>query len=1139
MALFGLRRNSPTSQVFWLCNTDDFDGVVGVRIDGGANESGGDTLDSSNNWTGNIEVTGLSTATHTYQMTIDGSDVADASGTFTLYASGDDFVMLFMGDTDNEVDTCLFPIITRESSGVAVFDATGVVYRDLSVAAVFGTEMFYMDSRVSIPNSGANNDGRDIYDNSPQALTDTEDLRVLVRAQYRLAYGTTETSRQDMQAKWPVYNHAGNHDVFMADSVLPDSIRYVGGNSVMFEYPSNGMPVPTGDIDTSPAITPAAYYTQVVGDVAIIVDSGMPYTNIVSRCELNGTDNFGNGRGDSKQRAWILTEIGIAAANPDINVVICSPSTIPNNTSSWKILMGEINASYSDLTVIFVVPDVHTGFIFYDMTNGSTTFPFPTISKCPTSGVTSQKLWFKNASDKYLFSDGFDNASPTLETVDEVKITYEVQDTSKFRVGRKVQLANKTGQVRKIASIDTGAGTITFDNTGGAETGPFTDASPDLPIGTLLTPIDWPQGTDIGIPGTRDQKLVEYLKMTRFGSAASPHTKFELLNSVDGAERTQSLIISDDDRFFTPIGGSTVPTSDALTLDMPLKTDDSLVVGTGTATSTTPESTLFTNAGGLLETSVEDEPRFDGAMRYLEAGESSNIMEHSDPPSTWVVGSGVTVSSGGGVPAPTVEGNNSDRLTFDSNQGSAIGDSLGFGSGSTGGTKTTEFLVNAVNATTARVRISDTGAGGGGTTTYPLGGGDFTIPEGWSLLTVTHTFLSNEGNVAIQNNEAGNTTPIDVVYGALWEFPFALTYIRNPGTNRTLKTAETLTVPITANDNIPAAVDDYSFGITIEPYMVGYAQTLWSITGEVPPRQLDLNASGKYVYTHGSTVVTSATDAQVGDRVIVTKDTVMRININTVFDAQTGTPDTVSGTASAINIGNNTGATTPYYGLLSTLNVYNEALTQEQIDNEFVTATGPPTLNTPYSSQVDNQGDVINLDLTTNWTGATSYTVTNLPSTLTASNGIVTGTLGMSGSYLVGVRACNINSDSGVEQCSDASFTWFVNAEVRQMPGGQVIEKVEAGESVVINAPGGSQISVTFPFGDTPGTGLVTQYQHIRGDGIILSQRGGFIQTFDPAANTNEGESKPTSSDYNEFQNDNTESVLIVVKPEVNLDRGA
>ena len=215
------------------------------------------------------------------------------------------------------------------------------------------------------------------------------------------------------------------------------------------------------------------------------------------------------------------------------------------------------------------------------------------------------------------------------------------------------------------------------------------------------------------------------------------------------------------------------------------------------------------------------------------------------------------------------------------------------------------------------------------------------------------------------------------------------------------------------------------------------------------------------------------------------------------------------------------------------------SIVAEDILRVLFAIPGSPVLTTPYINQVDNQGDVINLDLTTNWTGATSYAVAGLPSTLVASNGIVTGTLGMSGSYLVGVTACNINANSGAEQCSDGSFTWFVNAEIRQMPGGQVIETVLAGESVVINAPGGSQVSVTFPFGGTPGVGTVTQFQHIRGDGLIPSQRGGFIQVFDPAANTNGGESMPTSSDYNEFQNDNAQTVLIVVKPEVNLDRGA
>jgi hypothetical protein len=84
-------------------------------------------------------------------------------------------------------------------------------------------------------------------------------------------------------------------------------------------------------------------------------------------------------------------------------------------------------------------------------------------------------------------------------------------------------------------------------------------------------------------------------------------------------------------------------------------------------------------------------------------------------------------------------------------------------------------------------------------------------------------------------------------------------------------------------------------------------------------------------------------------------------------------------------------------------------------------ATGAPTLTTPYSDQSNLITSTANIDLTTNYVNASTFTVTGLPAGLSSANGVVTGTVtAPAGVYTVTVVATN-----GSLGDTPQTFTWY------------------------------------------------------------------------------------------------------------------
>jgi len=91
---------------------------------------------------------------------------------------------------------------------------------------------------------------------------------------------------------------------------------------------------------------------------------------------------------------------------------------------------------------------------------------------------------------------------------------------------------------------------------------------------------------------------------------------------------------------------------------------------------------------------------------------------------------------------------------------------------------------------------------------------------------------------------------------------------------------------------------------------------------------------------------------------------------------------------------------------------------------------GSPTLTTPYFDQFNDNGDVANVNISTNISGGSSFSATGLPpgTSINAATGVITGTITQNGNFPITINARNAQ---GV-LAPPALFNWFVGAQAQQ-----------------------------------------------------------------------------------------------------------
>lgn len=535
--LSALRDFGETWQTFWGCDENNVGGVLGVRIDG-ATDFTGSTLAAADDYTGTVTATWLSSGTHTWQMLLNGAPVGSVYNFTTAPASGESVTLLFMGDTNTEVDAAMSSIAARETPN-AIF-ASELHYLDgSSYGGALYTDANDIGATASFPTS---------YDRTLNGFGASKGFR----QKYRTAY-SSEVNRLTVMRKWPIFHTPGNHDIGQYDGAsntvtMPGTVRYDAGYKAIREYPNAGMPQATGDIDTEPAIP--YYFSKVIGDVEIICVDQLSYAQPASGRNMNQANGtFPTGAGDDKQLAWVKSRIQNSTANV---IVLFTTATIPQSshagivewnhatTGLWKFVDG-INK-----TILQIACDAHIHYAFLRATNMSNR-KLMEFGCSPSSGVTSCNPVVSLAGvDTEHFTD-CEKATLTGDAL-STDTTLNVSDTGGFVAGKKV--TDQYGaRATTINSIDVGAKTLTLaTGMGGA-----TQVS-----GLEIRSAKWPATADAG---TEHANLAGYIRLTRRPNGnhavSSAHTQIEFVATTSGRVRW-SCYIKDGERlpFFPRVSGA-------------------------------------------------------------------------------------------------------------------------------------------------------------------------------------------------------------------------------------------------------------------------------------------------------------------------------------------------------------------------------------------------------------------------------------------------------------------------------------------------------------------------------------------------------------------------------------------------------
>lgn len=541
--LSALRDFGETWQTFWGCDENNVGGVLGVRIDGATNFTGS-TLAAADNYTGTVTATGLTPGTHTWQMLLDGAAVGSVYTFTTAPASGDEVTLLFMGDTNTEVDAAMEDIAARESPN-AIFASELHYFDGSQYGGALYTDANDIAATASFPTS---------YANTLDGSGGSKGFRQKFRACY-----SSEPNRLVVMRKWPIFHTPGNHDIGQYDGpsntvTIPGTVRYDAGYKAIREYANAGMPQASGDVDTEPAIP--YYFNKVIGDVEIICIDQLTYAQPASGRNMNQANGtFPTGAGEDKQFAWVKSCIQNSTANV---IILFTMTAIPQSshagfvewndatTGLWKFVDG-INK-----TILQIAADAHIHYAFLRATNMSNR-KLMEFGCSPTSGVTSCNPIVSLAG---VDTEHFTDCEKTTLTAnyDGVATTLTVADTGPFKVGKKI--TDQYGaRATVIDGINTGTKTITLAaGMGGAQQN----------NGQEMRGANWPATADVG---TETENLAGYIRLSRRPNGnhavSSGHTQIEFVATTTGRVRW-SCYIKDGQR--TPY----FPRISAVTIGLPI-----------------------------------------------------------------------------------------------------------------------------------------------------------------------------------------------------------------------------------------------------------------------------------------------------------------------------------------------------------------------------------------------------------------------------------------------------------------------------------------------------------------------------------------------------------------------------------------
>jgi phosphodiesterase/alkaline phosphatase D-like protein len=394
-------RHTTTTQAFWVCDTSNTGGQLGVRVAttyaalGAASITTGDTLGSGTDYCGLVTATGLTAnTTYYYRLTLGGSDVTlHPSGGTTKYAEGTlktlptagqdvDIGVLICG---NEPDQTLFAMFGETFDAIYcnewlyIDEGGGATATYRAAAPGPAAEALYSNGS---PPSNLTADHNPNSSSSGMTSADFVEWRKSYRIRNRWSYlrrdaSVLNTVRDRFQRLYPMRFMWDNHECQTTNGTArrsrPGENQFDAAFRAWWEYHAMGNPVnnDAGIMDTQPTYDGSTvihpYFGEVIGDVEVLTLDQITFSDMAtSPTQPRALADTARGSHETaNQLKWAVDRINNSTAK---FLIVCIGKPYQQGTFDYEDvayvpgLLRTVGAK-DDQTIILVSGDLHQPFV--------------------------------------------------------------------------------------------------------------------------------------------------------------------------------------------------------------------------------------------------------------------------------------------------------------------------------------------------------------------------------------------------------------------------------------------------------------------------------------------------------------------------------------------------------------------------------------------------------------------------------------------------------------------------------------------------------------------------------------------------------------------------------------------------------